>query len=107
MIDNLLKMLEQGQDSAMLRFTLGTAYLKQDEPDEAVMHLREAVRQDEGYSAAWKALGQALDQAGWPHEALEAFDHGMQAAQAGGDMQVLKELQVFRRRLEKRLSGDA
>lgn len=103
MIDNLEKLLAQGQDSALLRFTLGSEYLKADQPELAVTHLRAAVTQDAGYSAAWKLYGKALAAAGRHGEAIGIFDQGMQIAQDRGDIQAAKEMGVFRKRSQKAL----
>lgn len=101
---NLEKLLAAGKDSALLRFSLGSEYLKSGDAGMASAHLREAVRQDPDYSAAWKLLGRALSELGQAAEALAAFRQGIEAARRKGDMQALKEMQVFARRLEKRLS---
>jgi predicted Zn-dependent protease len=94
-------MLEGGQDNALLRFTLGQAYLKEDRPAEAVAQLREAVAQDPQYSAAWKLLGRALAEAGDAPGAIVAYREGIEVAEARGDKQASKEMQVFLRRLER------
>lgn len=101
LIENLERMLANGQDSAMLRFGLGKAYADQGDPAGAVGHLREAVRQDPGYSAAWKLLGGALAAAGRREEACSAYDEGIRCAEERGDLQAAKEMRVFRKRLEK------
>lgn len=94
-------MLEGGQDNALLRFTLGQAYLKEGRPAEAVAQLREAVAQDPQYSAAWKLLGRALTEAGDASGAIAAYREGIEVAEARGDKQASKEMQVFLRRLER------
>lgn len=97
----LLAILERGQDSALLRFSLGLEYLNENDFSNAAQHLRVAVRLDENYSAAWKLLGKALD-AGADHAgAKQAFQTGIVAADKSGDRQSAKEMKVFLRRLEK------
>jgi Tfp pilus assembly protein PilF len=100
-IANLEKMLSAGKDSALLRFSLGNEYLKARDAGTAVAHLRQALQLDRNYSAAWKLLGQALTQLGQRAEALEIYREGIAVAQARGDKQAAKEMQVFARRLEK------
>lgn len=102
MLDNLLGMLERGQDSPMLRFTLGDLYLKRGEAQTAVSHLAEAVSQNNGYSAAWKLYGRALAQSGRTHDAQEAFERGIEVAEAQGDKQAAKEMRVFLKRLQRK-----
>ncbi len=104
-IENLEALLQRGQDSALLRYGLGTAYLKADQPARAIPHLAEAVRQDPGYSAAWKLYGKAIAESGEHASAIAIFDQGIAAAEAKGDRQAAKEMEVFRRRSEKALLG--
>jgi Tfp pilus assembly protein PilF len=104
-IDNLEALLARGQDSALLRYSLGNEYLKSGDARTASIHLAEAVRQDPGYSAAWKLHGKALASAGRHAEAVAAFDLGIRAAEAKGDVQAAKEMHVFRKRSEKALAG--
>lgn len=47
-IPGLLAMLERGQDSALLRFSLGNEYLAAGRDDEAIVHFRRAVELDPG-----------------------------------------------------------
>lgn len=103
------KMLAAGRDDALLRFSLGSAYLKQGEPARAAEHLRRAVEHDPKYSAAWKLLGRALAEAEAWQDALAAYRQGIAVAEARGDVQAAKEMTVFTRRIEKTLglkSGD-
>ena len=104
-IANLEKLLGTPRDGALLRFSLGNAYLKAGDAGRAIEHLREAVARDPRYSAAWKALGRALESGALEREALEAYRRGIDAAQAKGDRQAEKEMGVFARRLEKRLGA--
>jgi tetratricopeptide (TPR) repeat protein len=99
-ISNLEKLLGTPRDGALLRYSLGLEYGKAGRRDEAVAQLREAVKRDPLYSAAWKALGKAL---GDSEEALEAYRLGIEAAKKKGDRQAEKEMTVFARRLEKKL----
>jgi len=101
MISNLEKLLGTPRDGALLRYSLGLEYAKAGNLERAVEHLREAVARDPDYSAAWKALGKALSDAGGADEALEAFRRGIEAARRKGDRQAEKEMTVFSRRLEK------
>lgn len=99
--ENLEAMLAAGQDNPLLRFTLGNVLLKQGEANAAVEHLREAVRQDPNYSAAWKVYGRALQTLGDVDGAIQVFETGIAAARQKGDIQAAKEMQVFLKRLRK------
>jgi predicted Zn-dependent protease len=102
-LETFEKMLAQGKDSAMLRFSLGNECHKVGRLEDAISHLRAALTQDPRYSAAWKLLGKALAEAGQWEAALETYHQGIAAAQEKGDLQAVKEMQVFARRLEKQL----
>ena len=73
--------------------------------EKAIAYLRDAVARDAGYSAAWRALGKALEAGGQAAEALDAYRKGIAASQKKGDKQAEKEMTVFARRIEKRMAG--
>jgi Tfp pilus assembly protein PilF len=100
-VDNLEAMLARGQDSALLRYSLGGEYLKLDQFDKAAEHLRQAVTHDPKYSAAWKLLGKALAETGHNDEAIKAYEDGIRVAEEKGDKQAAKEMTVFLKRLQK------
>ena len=102
-IENFEAMLAAGRDNALLRYSLGSEYLKQGDAEKAAGHLRHAVEHDPKYSAAWKLLGRALADAGRPDEALAAYRQGIAVAEARGDVQAAKEMGVFARRITKQL----
>ena len=102
-VQNLEKLLSQGKDSALLRFSLGAEYLKLRQTWVAVYQLRRALEMDPNYSAAWKLLGKALTDAGVLRDALDAYRRGIEVAERRGDKQAAKEMAVFAQRLEKRL----
>ena len=104
-IARLEKLLGTPRDGALLRYSLGLEYLKIADREKATGHLREAVARDPGYSAAWRALGKALEAAALPADALGAYRSGIAAAQKKGDRQAEKEMTVFARRIEKRSAG--
>ena len=102
--ENFEKLLESGTDNSMLRFSLGNAYHQAGEFQKAVVHLRKAVEQDPGYSAAWKLLGKALAESGQAGEAMQAYTRGIDCAEEKGDVQAAKEMRVFLKRLERERS---
>lgn len=104
-IDTFEAMLARGQDSEMLRYTLGNAYFAQQDHGKAIEHLRQAVTLKPDYSAAWRVLGRALAADGQLVEARDAFDQGEKVAEANGDKQTAKEINVFRRRVIKALEA--
>ena len=103
-IERLEKLLDSPRDGSLLRYSLGLEYLKIENSEKAITFFRDAVARDAGYSAAWRALGKALEAAGQAAEALDAYRKGIAASQKKGDKQVEKEMTVFARRIEKRIA---
>ena len=104
-LSNLLKMLEAGKDSSLLRFGIGNEYLKACLAAQALTHLQMAVILDPNYSAAWKLLGRALTECDRTQEALVAYERGIVVANTKGDQQAAKEMSVFARRLRGKMTG--
>ncbi len=101
LISSLEKLIGTPRDGALLRYSLGSEYLKAGDKARAIEQLREAVRRDPDYSAAWKLLGRALADADEAAQALEAWTLGIEAARRKGDRQAEKEMTVFARRLAR------
>jgi Tfp pilus assembly protein PilF len=104
-VHNLEALLSQGKDSALLRFSLGSEYLKLKQTWVAIYQLRRALEMDQNYSAAWKLLGKALTDAGVLRDALDAYRRGIDVAQRRGDKQAAKEMALFAQRLEKQVQS--
>lgn len=100
-IRTLEALLARGPETAVLRFSLGNAHLKQGNAAAAMEHLRRAVDIDPGYSAAWKLLGQAQTEAGLKQEAVATYEKGIDVAEKRGDIQAAKEMRVFLKRLQR------
>lgn len=100
-ITSLEKLINGPRDGALLRFSLGNEYLKEGELAKAEISFRAAVDRDKHYSAAWKALGKTLADAGQPTAALAAYEQGISVAEARGDIQAAKEMTVFAKRILK------
>jgi Tfp pilus assembly protein PilF len=100
MTERFEALLAEGRDGALIRFGLGSEYLKAGDRPHAAMHLRAALAFDPGYSAAWKLLGKSLE--GDDREAAtQAYRQGIAAAESKGDKQAAREMQVFLKRLER------
>ena len=102
MIARLQALLDQGQDNALLRMTLGKAALDDERAADAVAHLQRATEFDPQLSVAWKLLGKARAALNDDAAARAAFAQALACAEAKGDAQVVKEVGVFVRRLDKR-----
>lgn len=103
MIERFEAMLEAGQDSPMLRLSLGNALIAAGRSEDAIVHLKQAIEQDPGYSAAWKLLSRQLLVTGDPARALDACEKGIAVARAKGDLQAVREMEVSARRARKQL----
>jgi len=101
MLASFERMLAEGKDGALLRYSLGNEYLKAADVARAALHLRQAVALDPGYTAAWKLLGRALAETGDAEGALAAYRDGIAVAQRKGDKQAGREMEVFAKRLLK------
>jgi len=96
----LEKMLAQGNDNLLLRYTLGSLCFKEGMYETAVEHLQQAVFQDPGHSASWKIYGKALAKLGRINDAINAYEQGIAVANQKGDIQAVKEMRVFLNRLK-------
>jgi len=101
MLNELLKLLENGPDNALLRLSIASAYLKNNQVEKALQHLEKAVELDPRYSAAWKLYGKTLLQKGEEEQAEEVLVKGIKVASEKGDIQAAKEMEVFLKRLHK------
>lgn len=101
MLESLEKMLAKGLDNSLLRFGLGKGYLDLKDNAKAAEHLQRCVGFDPKYSAAWKLLGKAQLGLGDNTAARQAWEKGIEAAQAHGDKQAEKEMMVFLKKLDR------
>ena len=102
-ISKLEAILAAGTDTALLRFTLGSAHAGQKQYAQAVPHLARAVELDPEYSAAWKLYARSLMESGDHERAGRILEQGLDVARRRGDMQAVREMQVWQRRLQKQL----
>lgn len=86
----------------MVLCSLGMELYKVGEYEEARDLLLRAVENKPDYSVAYRALGRAHFELGEYDEAREVFARGREVAESNGDLQTVKEIDVFVRRLEKR-----
>lgn len=100
-IENLENLLKQGQDNALLHYSLGQAYLNDGKTTSAIKHLDRAIELDPEYSAAWKLYARSLANNDQINEAIDAYKKGISVAEKKGDIQAAKEMRVFLKRLKK------
>lgn len=88
-------------DDPVVRLGLASAYLDAGQDEAAAREFQETIRLKPDYTAAHRGLGRALEKAGLPEEAKAAYRKGIEVGRTTGDLQTVKEMEVFLRRLEK------
>lgn len=96
------KLLDRDPENPMTLFSLGNELFKEEKYEEAREHLRKAVENKPDYSVAFRTLGRTHLELGEYEQARSVFERGREVAQENGDLQTVKEIDVFTRRLEKR-----
>ena len=101
MLERLQAQLQSGNDSALLRLSLGQMLTTAGDHVAAIEHLKRALLLDPHYSAAWCALGRAYALAGESERALSTFQSGVNQAKKQGDKQAERQMSVFISRLQQ------
>lgn len=104
-IETFKSLLESGNDNALLRYSLGNEYYKVNNLEQAMIHLNKALKFDQEYSAAWKLYAKVLAENGQHDDAITAYEKGIRVAEKNGDMQAVKEMNVFLKRLKQNKTG--
>lgn len=97
--DTFKTLLKEGNDNELLRYSLGNEYFKQGDFEQSAVHLEKAIELKPSFSAAWKLYAKALTKNKKIDEAIGAYEKGISIAEKNGDVQVLKEMRVFLKRL--------
>ena len=104
--DMFRKLLEKDPKNPMILYSLGNELFKEGHYREASDLLQRAVENKPDYSVAYRMLGRAHFELHENSEARSVFLKGKEVAQKNGDLQTVKEIDVFMRRLEKRVVGE-
>ena len=104
--DMFRKLLEKDSNNPMILYSLGNELFKEGRYGEARDLLKRAVENKPDYSVAYRMLGRAHFELHENSEARSVFMSGREVAQENGDLQTVKEIDVFMRRLEKREVGE-
>jgi len=99
------KLLDRDPNNPMVLYSLGNELFKEKKYIEAGEYLSDAVRNKPDYSVAYRMLGRTLYELGENAEARRVFVEGREVAEKNGDLQTVKEIDIFIRRLEKREAG--
>ena len=104
--DMFRQLLEKDPDNPMILCSLGIELFKEGRYPEAREHLRRAIENKPDYSVAYRMLGRTHYELHENAEARRVFAKGREAAQENGDLQTVREIDVFMRRLERREAGE-
>ena len=105
--DMFRRLLDRDPNNPMVLYSLGNELFKEKKYAEAREHLSRAVQNKPDYSVAYRTLGRVLYELGENTEARPVFAEGREVAKRNGDLQTVREIDVFVRRLEKRDGGEA
>jgi uncharacterized protein HemY len=104
--DMFRKLLGKDPDNPMVLCSLGIELFKEGRYLEAREHLRRAIETKPDYSVAYRMLGRTHYELHENAEARRVFANGREVAQENGDLQTVREIEVFLRRLDKREAGE-
>lgn len=104
-IEMFRKLLEKDRDNPMILYSLGNELFREERYEEAREFLERALENDPSYSAAYRTLGRVFYELRDDGEADRVFTEGREVAQRNGDLQIVKEIDVFAGRLRKRANG--
>jgi Flp pilus assembly protein TadD len=100
-LDQFRQLVDMDPDDYLARFGYASALVEAGQYQAAIQEFREAIRLKPDYSAAIRDLGRALEKVGAYDEAMQVYRQGIPIAERRGDLQTMKEMQVFLRRLEQ------
>ena len=100
------KLLQRDPTNPMVLYSLGNELFKEGCYGEARDLLQRAVANKPDYSVAYRMLGRAYYELHENAEAKNIFLKGKEVALENGDLQTVKEIDVFMRRLQKREVGE-
>jgi uncharacterized protein HemY len=100
------RLLEKDPDNPMILCSSGIELFKEGRYPEAKEHLRRAIENKPDYSVAYRMLGRTHYELHENAEARRVFAKGREVAKENGDLQTVREIDVFLRRLERREAGE-
>src|ERR671921_2590618 len=104
--DMFRKLLQRDPRNPMVLYSLGNELFKEGRYGEARDHLQRAVANKPDYSVAYRMLGRTHYELHENADAKNIFLKGKEVALENGDLQTVKEIDVFMRRLHKREVGE-
>jgi Flp pilus assembly protein TadD len=105
-LEQFRQIIDIDPDDYFCHFGYASALFDAGRYADAVQEYREAIRLKPDYSAAFRDLGKALERIGAHAEARQVYREGIPIAEQNGDLQTVKEMQVFLKRLEQGLGRE-
>lgn len=99
-VEQLKQLLEMDPEDPVVHYGLGCEYLRRDNAGAAAEALRRTLELNPDYSAAHRELGKALEKLNQRQAAIEAYRKGQEVAKRRGDLQTVREIEVFLKRLQ-------
>lgn len=102
LIDQFLELVQLTPDDELVHYGLAQEYLKAGRFEEAAAAFQRAVELKPDYAAGYRDQGKALEKAGHFEEARTALMKGRELAASHGDGQMVREIDVYLKRLNKK-----
>jgi predicted Zn-dependent protease len=93
-IETFKQMLESDPENTMVRFGLANEYLKAEQYEEAVAALKDYLERADDEGAAYGMLARAYEKVGKRDEARQAFERGIEVAQAHNHPSMAEDYRV-------------
>jgi tetratricopeptide (TPR) repeat protein len=100
-LERLRELVASDPDDALARFLLGREAAERGLAEEASLAFAAALERDPDYTAAYRHLGNSLEQLGRFAEAAAVYARGIGVAERTRDLQAGKEMAAFLKRLER------
>ncbi len=98
-IEQFKQLIEMEPNDPVLHYGLGMEYQRLGDFVAAAEEFRRTTELKPDYSAAYRELGKALEKLGQNQEAARTYRKGIEVSKQNGDLQTIKEIEVFLRRL--------
>lgn len=93
-LETLQQFLTANPNDSFVRYGLAQEHLRRGEADRAVEQLRELLRLNPNYAAAYYHCGQALEKLGRVEDAREIYQQGIEVTARLGDQHARSELET-------------
>ncbi len=98
-VEQFKQLIELEPNDPVLHYGLGMEYQRLGAFVAAAEEFRRTTELKPDYSAAYRELGKALERLDQNQEAASTYRKGLEVAKQNGDLQTMREIEVFLRRL--------